>query len=476
MKKSILKLTAAALACLLAGAASAAVYAAPVPPDVTGKSYERAVSILAAKDIVTGDVDGQFYPDANLTRAQFCTIVVKAMQAPEATVNGTPSQAVKKSGFPDLDGYGWAEGYIAYAVEKGVVTGYPDGSFKPGSNVSMSELITMTLRAAGFSDASLGGVWPENYVAKAGDLGALAGITAPLPESATKWMAAQLVCNVLDRIEAANPPAKEPADVTETPEQPPENGGFVYVNNGAFDGDITTFAGKDLASDVQVYAYGLKADYKNDMKLSEDNADFLSETVYKYKSVETPAWYELQGNAVTKIILPHDVGFSGRAYSVLNGIVQMSDGEDNMVAGFVTYSAGRKITWAATAGLGAENIPSGKNLYDGGQLFELQLRNGKVTNVASVDSTDGAFNPPPRGGTVTELTPGKFTEVTAKTGTVVSMGDDVYEIRSNASVYVLEDGEYSVGTASSVRLKSMIRLYDVSDDKNNAADVVIIEN
>ncbi|MDR1246950.1 MAG: S-layer homology domain-containing protein [Clostridiales Family XIII bacterium] len=470
--KSIIKISTAVI--ISVSVLAATVYAAAAPPDVAGKSYAAAVSALAELDVITGDVDGLFYPDSNLTRAQFCTIVVKAMRAPVATVNGTPSQNVMKSGFPDLSGYGWAEGYISYAVDKGVVTGYPDGSFRPGSNVTMNELITMTLRAAGYSDASLGGVWPENYIAKAGDTGALAGLTAPLPEYATKWMAAQLVYNVLSLIEAANPPEQEPSEGDSNPSESPASGALTFVS-GAFDSDITTFAGKPIASDAKVLRYGRKADYSKDMTLSENKDDYLEDTVYKYKSVETPAWYELKGDKIARIILPRDVGFSGRAYGVLKNTVRVTDSQGGVADGFVTLTAGRNITWAGSSGLANGAVPS-KNEYSNGQLVEFQLRNGEVTNVAAVDKTFGALN----SNIAVELgSNSTFAAIKSKTGSVVVVdagSDVVVEIKDKAVVYVLSaNGEYSVGSLSSVREKALVRLYDVSDDKVKSADVVIIK-
>jgi hypothetical protein len=484
--KDIAKILAAALVCALALAPAA--YAA-APPDVVGKHYEAAVSALADREIVTGDVDGLFYPDSNLTRAQFCTIIVKAMRAPAAAVNGTPSQDVKKSGFPDLAGYGWAEGYISYAVDRGVVTGYPGGSFKPGSNVTMSELITMTLRAAGYDDAALGGVWPENYVAKAGDIGALAGLSAPLPEYATKWMAAQLVCNVLSRIEAANPPEAAPPEGDANPAETPAATALTFVK-GAFDSDITTFAGKSFASDIKVLRYGRKADYAKDMTLPEAAADYLEDTVYKYKNVETPAWYELEGDRIKRLILPLDVGFSGRAYGVIKNIVSVTDGQGGAVSGFATLTAGRTITWAGDSGLAQDSVPS-KEQYGGGQLFEFQVRNGQVTGVASaVHASD-----PTKFGTLRASVPGevgavsepgnvgsggKFATIAGKTGSVVTIDPGegkskwIFEIKDKAVVYILgADGDYSVGSASAVREKALVRLYDVSDDKEQSVDVVI---
>ncbi|MDR2355343.1 MAG: S-layer homology domain-containing protein [Clostridiales Family XIII bacterium] len=476
--KGIAKIAAAALVC--APAFAATVWAVSAPPDVAGRPYEEAVSVLAERDIITGDVDGLFYPDSNLTRAQFCTIVVKAMRAPAAAVGGTPTQDVKKSDFKDLAGYGWAEGYISYAVDKGVVTGYPDGTFRPGSNVTVNELITMTLRAAGYSDAALGGLWPENYVAKAGDIGALAGLTAPLPEYATKWIAAQLVYNVLSRIEEANPPEAEPPAGDTSPAETPPASALAFVAAGAFDSDITTFAGKAFASDMKLLRYGLKADYNKDMTLSENSNDYLEDSVYKYKNVETPAWYELDGDKIKRIILPKDVGFTGRAYGVIKNIVSVTDSQGGAVDGFVTLVAGRTVTWAGDSGLTKDNVPQ-KSDYDGGQLFEFQLRNGQVTNVASADFYR-TFHAPLRASSVPgEVgSAGAFATVTAKTGNVVTVdlgdgGTTVFEIKEKAAVYLLDaDGSYSVGSVSGVREKVSVRLYDVSDDTDAAADVVII--
>ncbi|MDR2770792.1 MAG: S-layer homology domain-containing protein [Clostridiales Family XIII bacterium] len=480
--KGIARILAAALVC--ASVFASTVCAATLPSDVVGRSYEKAVSTLAERDIITGDVDGLFYPDSNLTRAQFCTIIVKAMRAPAATVNGTPSQDVKKSGFPDLKGYGWAEGYISYAVDRGVVTGYPDDSFRPGSNVTMNELITMTLRAAGYDDASLGGVWPENYIAKAGDIGALAGLTAPLPEYATKWMAARLVYNILSRIEEVNPPEETPPEGDANPAETPAATALTFVASGSFDSDITTFADKGFARDAKVLRYGLTSEYSKDMTLSGNSDDYLEDTVYKYKNVKTPAWYELEDGKIKRLILPRDVGFTGRAYGVITNIVSVTNSGGSAVIGFVTLTAGRVITWAGDAGLTKDNAPLASN-YNGGQLFEFQLRNGQVTNVASaVNPADATvFNPPLRASVSGEIgSTGEFAKVTSKTGNVVTVdlnGDGntvVVEIKSNASVYVLDaDGGYTTGSANSVRENAWVRLYDVSDDKDAAADAVIIK-
>jgi len=180
-------------------------FAAAVPSDVTGNVYEDAIKALSEKGIITGDVDGKFYPESTLTRAQACIMVVKAMNPPDADVTGTDAQPII-SYFADMSGYGWAEGYIGYAVKIGIVNGYPDGTFKPGALVSIQEITTMVMRASGYTDAALGGPYPSNYMENGTDLGLFKDMTIDInsPMQVTKAMTAKIIFNGLAMIEKAD--------------------------------------------------------------------------------------------------------------------------------------------------------------------------------------------------------------------------------------------------------------------------------
>jgi len=173
--------------------ATAPVYAA-LPSDVEGESYQEAVEVLMAEEIITGSTDGLFYPGSTLTRAQACVMTVKA-----TGLTADPGY----SGFSDMSGYGWAEPYIKAAVEYGIVTGYGDSTFRPGNPVSMNELVTFVLRASGYGDDALKGTWPSNYVEKGVSEGLYEGLPGELPKEATKWMAAQMIYNGLSAIREA---------------------------------------------------------------------------------------------------------------------------------------------------------------------------------------------------------------------------------------------------------------------------------
>lgn len=66
--------------------------------------------------------------------------------------------------FSDVDTKHWAKETIQWGVEKGVVTGYTDGTFKPNQNVSESEFLAMLIRAYKPEiKVKSDGHWAENY-------------------------------------------------------------------------------------------------------------------------------------------------------------------------------------------------------------------------------------------------------------------------------------------------------------------------
>src|SRR5665648_204742 len=441
-------------------------FAATVPSDVAGNVYEDAITALAEKGTITGGVDGQFHPDSRLTRAQACIMVVKAMNPPAAEVMGTPTQTIK-SGFPDMTGYGWAEGYIGYAVRKGIVNGYPDGTFKPGNMVKIEEITAMVMRASGYTDAGLGGMYPSNYMDKGTTLGLFDDMVTVMiyPMQVTKAMTAKIIFNGLAMIEKANPPTPVENNNGETPSAVPTLAGKTYLS-GAFNSTMTEFDGKAIASDVKVYTYGKKIDYKSTMTLTNDVSDFRTDTVYKYKNVTTPIWYAMTGNRISEIILPMDVGFSGYAYGVINGTLMTLNANDDKVTGVDTLVAGRPIMWLGTTAM--TGLPLSAD-YLAGEVYEINLRDGQIRTIADSVSGRAIF---------VELTDGFSNVITFDDG-VVRLGSitgELFAVKDNAAVYVVskDKTEYNAGRLSDIRKNWSIRLYDMTDDDDNSADIVVV--
>ncbi len=469
MKKKLFKIAALTLTLLLS---ANGVFAA-VPDDVKGQSYEAAVSALMDKGIITGDTDGKFNPDSTLTRAQACVIVVKTMNPPSAEVVGTATQPAEKSGFSDMAGYGWAEGYISYAVKNGVTKGYPDGTFKPGNPVTINELITMVLRAADYTDETLGGTWPSNYLDKAAELNLLAGPSGNLATThanATKWIAAQIDYNAMEMIEKANPQAEEPSPSQETPAGVPDTSAMTFTT-GSFNSDMTTFKGKAISDDVRIYTYGLEKDYTSAMTFSKKAADYRMETVYKYKLTETPAFYKVEDNEIVTMVLPRDVGFTGLAYVVINGTFSSTNEKGEKVVGLKTLVAGQEVKWLGEKDFNPVLSKTGSESYLNGIIYELRLVDGAVKSIAR--STESH-----RGDVFDELTEADFVEIADYSNNVAELsGGDKYEIKDNATVYVMDADdrtEYKVGKQSGIKEGNRIRIYDISDDDEGTGDIVVV--
>ena len=57
--------------------------------------------------------------------------------------------AIPAFAYPDVTPEHWAAKQIEILTEKGVIVGYPDGTFKPDDNVSRAEFASMAIKALG---------------------------------------------------------------------------------------------------------------------------------------------------------------------------------------------------------------------------------------------------------------------------------------------------------------------------------------
>ncbi len=477
MKNKLIRTLAVAV-CFTMLAASA-VFAAEIPSDVENSANEalkEAVSALMDAGAITGDEDGLFHPEENLTRAQVCSIIVKTINPNAAELTGTVTVNVPDSGFTDMRGYGWAASFINYAANNEIALGYADGTFKPGNDVTFAELVTFTVRACGYTDSNIGGTWPQNYLSKAEQLDLFADMgmvteTGATPADdpdaaramkATKEMAAMIIFNAMEEIAEANAQEDRPQGTDKDEAAVIPNLSEFTFASGAFNSDINEYNGKALAKNVTVYVYGNKSEYKKNMEFSTKKEDYRETNIYKYKSVSTPAWYKLENGKIAEIVVPGDVGFSGRIYCVITGTnSKVINHADEAVTGLDTLTAGREITWFAKKNL---EIPA----VTDGQVYELYAKNGEIQQIAVPESADK------REDAFVEITGGAFAEAEDYKDGLVQIDGKWYAIKDNAAVYVFEDDEYTVGRLSNIR-NNKVRLYDISDDDESSVDIVVVE-
>ena len=106
--------------------------------DTKNSPYREAIEALASREIINGMGDGSFAPDKTMTRAEYATIVVKAL--------GLNPKANGK--FTDVAASAWYAGYIGTANSNGIVNGRSDTEFDPSGTITRQEAAVMTVRAA----------------------------------------------------------------------------------------------------------------------------------------------------------------------------------------------------------------------------------------------------------------------------------------------------------------------------------------
>lgn len=106
--------------------------------DIKSSPNRAAIEALAAREIINGMGDDSFAPNATMTRAQYATIVVKAL--------GLTPKANSK--FKDVAANAWYAPYVGTANAYGIVNGVSDTEFNPEGTITRQEAAVMTIRAA----------------------------------------------------------------------------------------------------------------------------------------------------------------------------------------------------------------------------------------------------------------------------------------------------------------------------------------
>lgn len=97
--------------------------------------FNLGISTMENGGFVSGYDDGLFRPNGYITRAELATIISNFDDLEPATENK----------FADVDGH-WAERYINSSAEKGWLSGYEDGLFRPNQYITRAETMSMINR------------------------------------------------------------------------------------------------------------------------------------------------------------------------------------------------------------------------------------------------------------------------------------------------------------------------------------------
>ena len=131
--------------------------------------YHAAVDYAVEHGIMEGVSETEFSPNTEVTRAQAVQILYNLEGQP--TVDGDNE-------FTDV--FGWYEAAVTWAAQTGVATGYGDGTFQPGDNITRQEFAQMLYNYAKYKGYDLSA---EGDLSQFPDSGSVANWA----EAAMRW-------------------------------------------------------------------------------------------------------------------------------------------------------------------------------------------------------------------------------------------------------------------------------------------------
>ncbi|MDD3230396.1 MAG: X2-like carbohydrate binding domain-containing protein [Oscillospiraceae bacterium] len=176
--------------------------------DVTEDAwYSKAVSFITARGITGGTGNGNYSPDAKLTRGEFLVMLMKAYGIAPDT-NSTDS-------FSDA-GNTYYTGYLAAAKRLGITAGAGNNQYAPGKEITRQEMFTMLYNAlkavdqlpkgssgkmlSDFADTDQIDSWAKGAMTLMVETGTIGGSNGALnpADTTTRAEMAQVLYNLLD--------------------------------------------------------------------------------------------------------------------------------------------------------------------------------------------------------------------------------------------------------------------------------------
>ena len=100
--------------------------------------YHESVDYVLEAGLMNGMGKGKFEPDTTLNRAMVATVLYRLSGDKVSATNA----------FPDVPANEWYGEAVAWAQQKGIVTGFEDGTFRPMEEISRQDMALMLQRYA----------------------------------------------------------------------------------------------------------------------------------------------------------------------------------------------------------------------------------------------------------------------------------------------------------------------------------------
>lgn len=179
----------------------------PAKPDETKPTLAPIPEMLNGEDhyaYLLGYEDGTVRPNGSISRAEVATVLFRLLKDDVRMQNLT-----KDNAYSDVSDTAWYAAAVSTLSKMGVISGYPDGTFRPNAPITRAEFAAMiarfdeTAKSADTPFTDISGHWAENAIGKAYGNGWVEGSSKTVfcPESnLTRAETATLLNRVLHRL------------------------------------------------------------------------------------------------------------------------------------------------------------------------------------------------------------------------------------------------------------------------------------
>ena len=160
--------------------------------DIYNSKNEDAIEFLYDLGLVEGYSVTKFGPKKNLTRAEACALIVRAL------IEDDEIYASAKDNFVDVDDYAWYREWVDTAYRNHIMHGYGNGVFGPEDHVTYAQYATILVNALGYDSLDFEGTWPANVEELAVKLDLYDNVSVHVSDDEiTREDAAQMLYNAL---------------------------------------------------------------------------------------------------------------------------------------------------------------------------------------------------------------------------------------------------------------------------------------
>jgi len=174
-----------------AGGMESAVYSEPAYlKDIQDTGKKDLIYTLIELGLIEPFLPDEYNPYIGIPRGKYAVSIARIL--------GYTGSEKQETGFSDVDPTKEYAGAVSFLQSQGIIQGHGDGSYVPEVYITVSEALTMAVRALGYESmvAASGKGYPAGYVSMASNLGLTKGIT--MGDKLTRGDLPTLINNIIN--------------------------------------------------------------------------------------------------------------------------------------------------------------------------------------------------------------------------------------------------------------------------------------